>query len=481
MPQKIKWEQFRRRTTPVLFPIAYYFRPYTLPSAKFPPVSLIAQLSYCDHDRQTLMEKRSFDRLQRWLVRRLLRTPGLMSRQVERSRRYGKHWLDWCRRSLPPERLHRASTADLARLYRQYQRHYEHYSLVNVFYWVFAGDRLIEELDRRLRRFIPDRFVRQEAVIHLTTPDVPSFLQAEERAMLRLALPSTRLTRHQLILALANHSKRFGWIPWDYVGPTYWTAEVIRRRLALLTRRGRIEKQLTAIRHHIQNVRRIRQTTERRWKLPLAIRQLAAATRAQAVLQDDKKAVTTETHYFLHLLQREVGRRLRVQWLRLYFASFDEIVRALNGGSLPDLAKRSRHGIIFMERGQLHPVVGSTAERWFRRMWKKFESSGSTIHGTVASPGMAKGSVKIVLVPKDVAKVRDGDILVTQMTTPEYVPAMKRAAAFVTDEGGITSHAAIVSRELNIPCIIGTKAATKVFKDGDRVEVDATKGIVRKV
>jgi len=65
------------------------------------------------------------------------------------------------------------------------------------------------------------------------------------------------------------------------------------------------------------------------------------------------------------------------------------------------------------------------------------------------------------------------------MTRPEFVPLMKKAAAIITDEGGITSHAAIISREMNIPCIIGTKIATKIFKDGDLVEVDADKGIVK--
>ena len=69
----------------------------------------------------------------------------------------------------------------------------------------------------------------------------------------------------------------------------------------------------------------------------------------------------------------------------------------------------------------------------------------------------------------------------TSMTTPDMISAMKRAAAIVTDEGGITSHAAIISRELNKPCIIGTKLATKVFNDGDLVEVDATTGVVKKI
>ena len=65
------------------------------------------------------------------------------------------------------------------------------------------------------------------------------------------------------------------------------------------------------------------------------------------------------------------------------------------------------------------------------------------------------------------------------MTTPDYIPAMKKAAAFVTDEGGITCHAAIIAREMKKPCIVGTKIATKVLHDGDLVEVDADKGVVR--
>jgi phosphoenolpyruvate synthase/pyruvate phosphate dikinase len=102
------------------------------------------------------------------------------------------------------------------------------------------------------------------------------------------------------------------------------------------------------------------------------------------------------------------------------------------------------------------------------------------IKGSIAFMGVAKGTVRIVKSVKDLPKVKDGDILVTNMTTPNYLVAMKRAVAFVTDEGGITCHAAIVAREMKKPCIIGTKIATKILKDGDLVEVDANKGVVRK-
>ena len=103
------------------------------------------------------------------------------------------------------------------------------------------------------------------------------------------------------------------------------------------------------------------------------------------------------------------------------------------------------------------------------------------VKGLVAKSGKVQGRVKIVLTPKECFKVQKGDILVATMSTPDFLPAMGKAAAFVTDIGGITCHAAIVAREMNKPCIIGTEIATKVFKDGDLVEVDAEKGIVRKI
>ena len=98
--------------------------------------------------------------------------------------------------------------------------------------------------------------------------------------------------------------------------------------------------------------------------------------------------------------------------------------------------------------------------------------------GQVASRGKARGIVKIIRNLKEISKVEEGDILVTQMTSPDMTIAMSKAAAIITDEGGILCHAAIVSREIGKPCIIGTNVATKVLRNGDLVDVDAEKGVV---
>lgn len=104
------------------------------------------------------------------------------------------------------------------------------------------------------------------------------------------------------------------------------------------------------------------------------------------------------------------------------------------------------------------------------------EFSGNTAYG-----GKITGKVRVVLEYRDMKKFEEGEILVSSMTIPDFLPVMKKASAFITDEGGITCHAAIIAREMKKPCIIGTKIATQVLKDGDIVEVDADNGMVRKI
>jgi phosphohistidine swiveling domain-containing protein len=107
--------------------------------------------------------------------------------------------------------------------------------------------------------------------------------------------------------------------------------------------------------------------------------------------------------------------------------------------------------------------------------------STSEVKGAVAYKGKVTGTARVVVDPSKAKNFRKGDILIAGSTRPDFIPIMNKAAAFVTDTGGILSHAAITSREMKKPCIIGTKIATRIFKDNDLVEVDADKGIVRKV
>jgi pyruvate,water dikinase len=101
-----------------------------------------------------------------------------------------------------------------------------------------------------------------------------------------------------------------------------------------------------------------------------------------------------------------------------------------------------------------------------------------TLKGTAASPGTAEGTVCVVNGAQDIPRFKDGDVLVAKVTEPSMVIMMNMAAAIVTDRGGLTTHAAIVSRELGVPCVVGTEKATTILKDGMKVRVDGKAGTV---
>jgi len=142
-------------------------------------------------------------------------------------------------------------------------------------------------------------------------------------------------------------------------------------------------------------------------------------------------------------------------------------------GKPQDVEWAIENGEIYIVQSRPITTIRETGERK-----EVIEEGKMLLKGLGASPGVASGHVKIVKETKDITKVEQGDILVAVMTTPDMVPAMKRASAIVTDEGGMTCHAAIVSRELGVPAVVGTKNATKVLKDGMLVTVDGEKGVV---
>lgn len=145
-----------------------------------------------------------------------------------------------------------------------------------------------------------------------------------------------------------------------------------------------------------------------------------------------------------------------------------------------DILRRPKgFSILFFNNGD-EEYSYDKAEEIIDQLAKKHleQHAGGEIRGQSANKGLVRGRVRIVRDPNRTS-LQKGDVLVTGMTRPEFVPLMKIASAIITDEGGITCHAAIVSRELNIPCIIGTKVSTQMLKDGDMVEVDADNGVVR--
>ena len=127
---------------------------------------------------------------------------------------------------------------------------------------------------------------------------------------------------------------------------------------------------------------------------------------------------------------------------------------------------------------QSRPITTIGNKKEAKGMTGQRQNAKILVQGQGAAPGIASGKVVIIRDVKDTGSVKEGDILVTRMTNPDMVPAMRKVAAIVTDEGGMTCHAAIVSRELGTPAVVGTKTATNVLKNGQLVTVDGEKGLI---
>lgn len=181
----------------------------------------------------------------------------------------------------------------------------------------------------------------------------------------------------------------------------------------------------------------------------------------------------------------EAAQSIGMDYDDIIWLTHKEIITAMQGGTIVPVeeveARKKGWGTVLEINGST-VFTGDKLFHEIGRFVPKVEiqhNEMSEIKGTVASKGKAQGIVRIIHVPHKVLDFETGMILVAPETTPDYIALMKQAAAIITDKGGITSHAAIVSRELGIPCITGTNIATRVLHDGDFVEVDAVNGIVK--
>jgi phosphohistidine swiveling domain-containing protein len=192
-------------------------------------------------------------------------------------------------------------------------------------------------------------------------------------------------------------------------------------------------------------------------------------------------AHTLTTYHALNLVD-EVAKRLNVSREILVDLSFEEICQGLDSKlDLSDYDRRKKEYTIMILDGNPHRFSGDdTLAIRNAFLWEDL-SHLMEVTGQMAYPGNVQGPARIVENELELDKVQEGDILFSPMTNPNYVPIFGKVAAIITDEGGVLCHSAIVSREMKIPCVMGVKTGTRVFKDGDMVEVDAKEGVVRKI
>ncbi len=217
------------------------------------------------------------------------------------------------------------------------------------------------------------------------------------------------------------------------------------------------------------------------------IRSLIEGLEETAFVRTEDNAVMSKSSYLVIPLLTEIAQRIGVTYHELKEFTPEEIITYLQENKkIPrdELEKRLQLSCYLMLNEECMVLTDQDALGVKEAIEKQLKESNDVqdiFHGTPASLGEATGLAKVVESSKDALDIKDGEILVAPATSADFVPAMRKAGAIVTEFGGITSHAAIVAREFNIPCIVGVKNITTFLQDGDKIIVDADKGVVERL
>lgn len=313
----------------------------------------------------------------------------------------------------------------------------------------------------------------------LAQASVPSRIDQLEMVLLRWKVQSGTLAD---LRRLAN---RFGFLGAYSVNDPPWTARQLRSQVQ---NERRPAERLRERQARFRAQRRAVALALHRLKSDQRLHRITAVVHAYTFLRNERADIYRQAMVRTQPFYRWLERRYRLPRGSAADLTIHEIIDILRGRlviSRQELAQRAKHGYVVHLTRRTSRVIADPRQRnaFLRtqiRGWGT-ESQRRELIGQVAFPGKVRGRARLILRAAEAARLRTGEILIANMTHPDYLVAIKRAAAIVTDEGGIVCHAAIISRELKIPAVIGTREATKVFKTGDFVEVDARKGIVRKL
>lgn len=293
------------------------------------------------------------------------------------------------------------------------------------------------------------------------------------------------------------HIQKYAWIkgPVEFED-TVFTKEDFLRRLANL--------EDTDIDGKIENINSVRKNNDieyekilEEYKFTEKVKKIIKAIRDFIFL----RTYTTEysDHLFFegrHTIFKEISKKTGISEQDLIMLDDKEILNILNNNGVMNenirkiLEDRKKGFAMIWINGSIETVFGNKSLELQAEVAKNYKitdnneekcANKNIISGNIANKGKVRGIARVLTTYKDIYKVRKGDIIVASMTTPDYVSAMEIAAGFITDEGGITCHAAILAREFNVPCIVGTVNATEEIEDGEIIELDAYNGKIYKL
>lgn len=335
---------------------------------------------------------------------------------------------------------------------------------------------LKRELKKRLKNEEDFHYVFEK----LSAPENLSFYQKEELDLLAIKRIKGKKEAEE---KLKEHQKKYFWLLNSYRRVQALSVGNFEKNLKSYTAQA-AGKKIREIKGHKKRVAEEKKQLSRKFNLPKTVLKIGERLSFCVWWQDIRKSYIFQANHIMDNFFMEIEKRRGVDFCDLHYYTVKELENLVKRGekiTASGIKKRKTCFLIITNgKNKFYYFSGRKAKNLFRPYLKiNVNKNIREFKGTVVSCGKAKGRARIINRPAEAGKMKKGDILVAPMTSPDYILALKKASAVVTDEGGMTCHAAIISRELKIPGIVSTKIATQVLKDGDLVEVDAENGVVK--
>lgn len=315
----------------------------------------------------------------------------------------------------------------------------------------------------------------------LTTPNELSFVQKQQKDMLAIYQIAVKDGLEATSRLLGEHSTKYYWLKNDFERVEYLTANHYSSQLEMMMADPSIAKDIETSLERFEAAQNEKKTLAAKLELDATALERLDFFNWIASFRDERKRFAQITSYYMYRSGEKVAAALGLDMKWLQYALPMELLPLLAGDGTVKATIQARQEIgalFYVDSQDNQEIISGPAIRDYYEALER-QVGSAEIRGSSACLGKAVGTARIVLNQADFSNFQKGDVLVASMTRPEYVPLMKLAAAIITDEGGITCHAAVVSRELGVPCIIGTQVATRLIKEGDLVEIDANHGVVR--
>ncbi|MFH0952062.1 MAG: PEP-utilizing enzyme [Patescibacteria group bacterium] len=411
----------------------------------------------------TYFVKSEWRELMKKLAREIITDKHYLAKNLKQFQVYRQLFTNAARAVSRPTVLVHLSNSELLRRYQILKREYKRYTY---FFWTpwALNEEVVPYFYSKLKRRLPaDSQSIFDAVIRPTKLN-------------RMELNLLQLSRYKKAIP-ASHRQEYSYLNVYSLLDRPYTIKNFTKLRQLVRNRRWVDPRRLIIENRLNYHRQLNLL-----KPYPKLHRLAEIINTYAWLRTERVDVWRKVLLLTQPFYAELERRMNLRPGQAPHLTYEEVVGFLAKNIVPDQHRIKGGELLYLNNGNLQVIRNKREkERILRRELPKPDSRTKIITGQPASPGKVRGAVRIVMTPEDCRKIKKGEILVSNMTHPDYLLGIHKAAAIVTDEGGVSSHAAIVARELKKPCIIGTKIATRVFKDGDKVEVDADKGVVNKI